>query len=548
MSDELAEKIKSITTYPWDVLDGKIITCNYIKLACKRFFRFLDDDRMWFDADVVEKIITFAAHFKHFVGKYNEKAFILEPWQKWIICCVYGFKWKKNNLRVTRSFILSMARKGGKSSLLSIMALWALFEENSASCVIAANSANQAKLLFNMASNYLKSIDKKGKLFRRYRDRILFDKKNSEIKVVASDASRLDGLNCSFFVEDETAAAPDSSIWDILESSQGSRTQPLACSCTTRGFQLSGFYHDLEQGAIEVLNGVKEDDTLFACIFTLDDDDDYKNPDVWIKAQPNLGVSCSREFIEQQVVKAKNNPVQELSIRTKVFNQWVSSSDSWIPLEHIYKSMEKVDINDYQDAFCHISFDLASVCDLTALCCMIPMDDKFIYKIWYFLPHDSIENNPNSERYKRWINQGYLIETPGNVTDYDLVLNEIVKIGNSTSITKISYDQWNATDIAIRLTELGMPLEPYSQSLASMNMPTKTLERFILGNQVIIDNNPITLWCFENAKTKFDYNDNVRIIKNSVMQKIDGVVAMIMAMGGYLKDEHYDNEIGGLTY
>lgn len=548
MEKELEDKIKTITTYPWDVLEGKIVTCNYIKLACKRFFKFLEDERMWFDVEAVEKFITFSTHFKHFVGKYNDKPFILEPWQKWIICNIYGFKWKSTNLRVTRTFLLSMARKGGKSSLLSIMSLWALFEENSASCVVAANSANQAKLLFNMASNYLKSIDKKGKLFRRYRDRILFDKRNSEIKVVASDASRLDGLNCSFFVEDETAAAPDSSIWDILESSQGSRTQPLACSCTTRGFQLSGFYHDLEQGAIEVLNGVKEDDTLFACIYTLDEDDDYKNPDVWIKAQPNLGVSCTKEFIEQQVVKAKNNPVQELSIRTKIFNQWVSSSDSWIILEHIYKSMQKVNLEDYQDYFCQVSFDLASVCDLTALCCMIPMDDKFIYKLWYFLPHDSIENNPNSERYKRWIQQGYLIETNGNVTDYDLVLNEIMKINDTSTITKISYDQWNATDIAIRLTELGMPLEPYSQSLASMNMPTKTLERFILGGQVVIDNNPITLWCFENAKTKFDYNDNVRIIKNSVMQKIDGVVAMIMAMGGYLKDEHFDNEIGGITY
>lgn len=548
MEKELEAKIKTITTYPWDVLEGKIVTCNYIKLACKRFFKFLEDERMWFDVEAVEKFITFSAHFKHFVGKYNDKPFILEPWQKWIICNIYGFKWKSTNLRVTRTFLLSMARKGGKSSLLSIMSLWAFFEENSASCVVAANSANQAKLLFNMASNYLKSIDKKGKLFRRYRDRILFDKRNSEIKVVASDASRLDGLNCSFFVEDETAAAPDSSIWDILESSQGSRTQPLACSCTTRGFQLSGFYHDLEQGAIEVLNGVKEDDTLFACIYTLDEDDDYKNPDVWIKAQPNLGVSCTKEFIEQQVVKAKNNPVQELSIRTKIFNQWVSSSDSWISLEHIYKSMQKVNLEDYQDYFCQVSFDLASVCDLTALCCMIPMDNKFIYKLWYFLPHDSIENNPNSERYKRWIQQGYLIETNGNVTDYDLVLNEIMKINDTSTITKISYDQWNATDIAIRLTELGMPLEPYSQSLASMNMPTKTLERFILGGQVVIDNNPITLWCFENAKTKFDYNDNVRIIKNSVMQKIDGVVAMIMAMGGYLKDEHFDNEIGGITY
>lgn len=544
----LIEKIKAITTYPWDVNDGKIVACNLVKLAVKRFFDFLERDDMYFDVDAVNRVINFTEKLKHFTGAYNGKPFILMHWQKFIYMNVYGWKWKKNNLRVTRTFILSVGRKNGKSSLLSAMELYALLEEHGASCVCAANSANQAKILFNMASQYLKSIDKKGKHFKRYRDRIIFDKTGSEIKVVSSDASRLDGLNCSFFVEDETAAACDSQIWDILESSQGSRQQPLACSCTTRGFQLSGFYKQLEDSAIEVLNGIKEDDTLFTLIYTLNDGDDWRDENNWLKSCPNLNVSVSKEYLQQQVTKAKNNITQEFNIKTKIFNMWVTSSDTWVKMNYIYEAMQAFEIADFEDSYCYLSFDLASVCDLTALCMMVENDGKYYFKNWYFLPSASIENNPNSEKYKRWGNQGYLTITDGNVTDYTYVENIIMQIQEICPIMKIGYDQWNATDLAIRLTENGLPLTPYSQSLQSMNLPTKILERWLLQGKVVIDKNPITAWCYENAKTKIDWNDNVRIVKNTNMQKIDGTICHIMATGVFVQDGNADMSISVANY
>lgn len=544
----MIEKVKDITTYPWDVVEGKITACELVKLACQRFISFLQRDDMFFDFDDVEKKIHITESLKHFKGEYAGQPFLLEPFQKFVYCAVYGMKWKKNHHRVTRTVILSMGRKGGKSSLISAMAINALLEEDCAQCIVAANSASQAGILFKMAQKYLKSIDPKGKHFRQYRDKILFDKTSSEIKVVAADASRLDGLDCSFFVQDETAAAPSSEVWDVLEQSAGSRAQPLAISCTTRGFNLSGFYKELEDSAIEVLKGVKEDDSLFTLIYTLDEGDDYEDPAVWKKCQPNLDVSVFPEFVEQQITKGKNTPTQQYSIMTKVFNCWQSSSENWIQMDYIWKSMQKVDITQYQNEFCYVSFDLASVNDLTCLGWMLPYGDKFYMKFKYYLPNDSIKGNPNEERLKRWAKEGYLTITEGNVTDYDYVINDIDKIQSITPIMKISYDQWNSQSIAIQLTGKGMPLEPYSQSLQSMNLPTKTLENMILSGKVIIDKNPVTAWCFENAKTKYDSLDNVRIIKNSYTQKIDGAITAIMLVGGYLHGQHFDCNIMGTTY
>lgn len=549
--EELIKEIKEkISSYPFDVVEGKITVCRNIRLCCERFIRFLDRDDMYFDVKAVEKVINFTKQLKHFKGQYAGKQFLLEDWQKFIYAGVYGFKWKKNKLRVTRTFILSIGRKNGKSSLLSAMALYALIAdgEKGAECTIAANSAKQASILFDMASRYIKSVDPKEKYFRRFRDKILFDLTDSKIDVVSSDNSKLDGKNCSFAVVDEIAAAPDSGTFDILEESMGSRNQPLMCCCSTRGFQLSGFYKELEDGAIEVLEGVREDDSLFPVVYTLDKDDDWKDEEVWIKANPNLGVSLSKDFIKQQIKKSENAPSQEISIKTKLLNLWVSSSDTWIPMQYIYDSMKVVDINKFKDAYCFVGIDLSAVSDLTCITCLIENEYKYYVKNWYFLPSSALTNNPNEEKYKRWVNQGYLIATQGNVTDYDEVLKLLMKLQNVVPIQLVSYDMWNSTQWAISATEQGLPLQPYSQSIQSMNRPTKELERLIRSGKVIIDKNPITSFCFENAVPKLDWNDNIKIVKNSQMQKIDGVISIIMALGGLLSNQTYDNSIASINF
>lgn len=545
---EIREKI---TTYPWDVLDGKILACENIKLACKRFMDFLDMKDRYFDVGDVERTIRFFQRFRHFTGQYNNKPFILQEWQKFMICGIYGFKWKKDNTRVTRTFILSVSRKQGKTSCISIMAIKALLEENNAQVIVAANSASQASILFKMASSYLKSLGGKvDKLFRRFRDRIMFDKTDSSMRVVSADASRLDGLNCNFAVVDEISQAPNSDVYDVLESSMGSRQQPLMCCCTTRSNNQSGFYKELEQSGIDIMRGLKQDDSVFCLVYTLDDGDDCEDEKVWKKCSPNLGISVSEDFYRQQITKMKNNPSQTTAIMTKVFNVWTSTSNVWIPQSYTFKVMDKVKMDDFKDKLLYLSFDLASTSDLTCLSAMYEDNGTYYFKNWYYLPQEALKTSTNKDNYKKWQRQGFLTVTQGNVTDYEYVMNDIQKLqDNSEGIVRISYDSWNATDFTIRLTESGFNMKPYSQSIGSMNRPTKAIERLIMeGKNIVIDKNPITLFCFENSVPKPDYNDNIKIIKESYENKIDGVIAIIMNYGGFQEENHYDGAlIEGIT-
>jgi len=187
--------------------------------------------------------------------------------------------------------------------------------------------------------------------------------------------------------------------------------------------------------------------------------------------------------------------------------------------------------------------DLASVSDMTALGVLIPKDDKIYFKVYYYLPYSSLSDNVNAELYKEWKRQGYLTITDGNVTDYDYILRDILKVNSNLYIDKIAYDSYNATQWAINATAEGLPLEPFSQALWHFNKPTKEFERLIKSDKIIIDNNPITRWCFSNVTLKYDHNENCKPVKLVDMQKIDGVIAILEALGTYLETPQYNNII-----
>lgn len=529
--------------YALGVVNGDIVACNYVKLACKRYLDWFD--KYDFRTEKVEKVINFISKLKHYTGSHNGKPFTLLPYQSWIIYAIFGFYYKGSDRRVVNYVYIELARKNGKTALIMAICLYMLIAdgENGSEVELVANSAKQATIGFKMASNYLSTIDRKGKYFKRYRDSIRFDTTKSVLQVLSSDASGNDGYNSYCFCLDECHEQPDSRLWDVMVSSQGMRHNPLGIIITTAGFSKFGFCYSYRQTCINILNGVCEDDSQFAAIYTLDDGDDWSDPSNWVKANPSLGVTVLPEYLEQQVKKAKNNSSLEVGTRTKNFNQWVSSQDIWISNDLLLKYSQDVKLEDYKDSFCYMGVDLSAVSDLTALSILIPIDDKFIFKTFYYLPNSCLQDNSNSEMYKEWARKKLLTITDGNVTDYDFVLNDILRINKSIYISKIGYDSWNATQWAIAATEKSLPLEPFSQALGNFNRPTKEIERLIKMGNVIIDNNEITRWCFANVMLKYDHNDNCKPVKQENQQKIDGVIAMIQALGTYLTVQHYDNSI-----
>lgn len=534
------DKYKS---YAQDVVDGKIVSCKYIKLACKRYLEFFD--KYDFRTDKVDKVVNFISKLKHFVGAHNGKPFILLPYQEWIIYSIFGFYYKGTDRRVCNYVYCELARKNGKTALMAAICLYMLIAdgENGSEVELVANSAKQAKIAFTMCSSFLQSIDKKGKYFKRYRDSIKFDTTKSLLQVLSSDASGNDGYNSYCFILDECHEQPDSRLWDVMCSSQGMRQNPLALIITTAGFNKFGFCYSYRDTCINILNGVSEDDSQFSAIYTIDEDDDWNDPDVWIKANPSLGTTVLPNYLEQQVKKAKNNSSLEVGIRTKNFNQWVSSSDIWLTNDLLLESTKEVDFSDFKGYTTYVGVDLASVSDLTALSFMIPKDDKFYFKTFYYLPQSCLQNNSNAELYKEWKRKGFLTITDGNTTDYDYVLTDLLKASQILSIEKVGYDSYNATQWAISATEQSLPLEPFSQALWSFNRPTKEFERLVKQGKIVIDNNEITRWCFSNVSLKYDHNDNVKPVKDSAQLKIDGAIAMIEALGTYLTVPHYDTSI-----
>ena len=537
--------MKGYYHYVEDVLNGKIVVGELIKLACQRFKDDLQRQDIYFNESVVDKAINFIGTLKHFMGKSSGKHFKLENWQQFIIANIVGWYWKDGNTRRFTSSYIEVSRKNGKTALAAALCLYYLIAdgEDGAEVDLAANSKEQAKIAFEFCSSFSKQLDPKGKYLKPYRDNVQFALNNSKLKVFAADDSKLDGFNASFGLIDEYHAAKNSKVRDVIKSSMGMRNNPHLCTITTAGFEKTLPCYKLRSTSIEILNKLKTDDSMFIAIYSLDDKDDWTDKDNWVKCTPNLNVTVTSKYIKEQVQSAINNPSEEVGVKTKTLNLWCDVADVWLPESYIVRASKDIHLEDFRDCECYIGVDLSATSDLTAVSYLIEKDNIYYFKTDYYLPESALVDKPDRETYKIWKQQGLITITAGNVTDYDYITNDIVAASNILNIQKIGYDKWNATQWAIHATEIGLPLEEYPQTMGNFNRPTKELERLILSGNTVIDNNEITRWCFRNVELKSDYNGNVKPNKGIKSKKIDGVIAIIQALGMYLTVPHYSNEI-----
>ena len=500
-----------------------------------------------FKAHLVQRVIDFVGILKHYTGRHAGKPFVLLPWQQFAIACIYGF-YKRDERgdesRLVSSVYIEMARKNGKSALAAALCLYHLIGdgEMNAEVYLAANSRDQAKVSFTMCRNFVAGIDPKGRWLDSFRDRINFDKNLSFMRVLAADSSKLDGPNPSMFLLDEYHAAKNSSLKDVLQSGQGMRDEPMSVIITTAGFDKFSPCYQMREMCTEVLAGLKEDDTLFAMIFSLDEGDDWKDEAVWVKSNPNLGVTVKPKYLREQVQKAVNSPSEEVGIKTKNINLWCDSETVWIPDHYILDASRGVKIDEYAGRDCYMGIDLSSTSDLTCLAYMFPpldKGDRYTFKVHYYLPEAALTEKRFKELYGQWRRLGLITITPGNVTDYDYILNDIMDLNDKVVIQRVAYDQWNATQFVISATERGLPMQPFSQALGNFNKPTKELERLVLSGGAWIDNNVINRHCFRNVVMARDRNGNTKPSKQFEEKKIDGVIAMLEALGCYLESPRY---------
>lgn len=527
--------------YAQRVLAGDIVAGKWVRLACERFFALMEDDRYEFRERKVREVIRFIRMLRHYTGRHAGKPFVLELWQEFAVASIYGFYCKEDGSRLVKSVYMEMARKQGKSALAAALCLNSLIGEGemNAEVYLAANSKDQAKISFGMCSNFVKSIDPIGKYLKPYRDRVNFDKMLSTLRVLAADDSKLDGFNASMYLLDEYHAAKNTRLKDVLQSSQGMRDDPLGVIITTAGFDKLGPCYQYRTMCTEVLSGLKPDDSLFALIYALDEGDDWKDENVWIKSNPNLGVTVKPAYIREQVQKAVNSPSEEVGVKTKNINIWCDADTVWIPDHYILSASQNLNAADFHGRDCFAGVDLSATSDLTALAFMIPTEEAIYFFVKYYLPEAALQEKRFKECYGEWRRMGSLTVTPGNVTDYDYILNDLLQIQQQFYLQKVGYDDWNATQFVINATEKGMPMEPVSQSIGNFNRPTKELERLILSYRAKFDNNIITRHCFRNVVMARDRNGNTKPSKQYEEKKIDGVIACLMALSAYLSTPRY---------
>lgn len=529
--------------YAIDVVNGDIVACKLVKLACKRFLDDLERTDLVFKYEVGNKFMDFCSLLHLFeggsnaVGKPVNEA--ISDWQKfWIynLLCFY----RTNGKRRYTKCLVNIARKQAKTMISALLGLWFLIcdGEGAPLVCLSANSKEQAMNDFKFCEAFAQQLDPKGKIIKQFRRELTTDFNKGRLAVFSSESKNADGYNPYVFIVDEMGGADSTDMVDVWRSGQGARENPMGIIISSAGFDLTSPFKKMCDVGAEVLQGLKTDDSYFYLIFTIDENDNWQDSSVWKKSMPNLGVSVEEDFVKEEIQNAINNSELETSIKTKTFNIWCSSSTTWISSDFINSCTRNINWTDFdENSLCYVGIDLASTSDLTSVSFLFikDNDEKLYFKNLYYLPEYTIQHSPNRVMYKQWIRQGLLTPTTGNVCDYDYILTDLMKHCEQVCTQKVGYDKWNSTQFVISATNEGLPMYPVSQAISNLTKPTKTLERLIKLDNVVIDNNEITRWCFENAAPKFDWNENIKIVKGGGKdQKIDGVIAMIMALSCYL--------------
>ena len=545
---------EEFTQYPKDVLSGKIIAGEALKLACQRYLDWFDREDFYFDWQKADKIKNFIQSMKHSEDEFAGKQFILMDWQKFLLYNIFcWYKDKNRSRRVIRNVFMLIARKNAKSATSAAIALASLVCDGiqGSEIYLLGNTKDQAKILLKFCKNYASSLDPKQKFLKQYRDQILYPKTKSSIRVLAGDNMKNDGYNPSMFILDEFHAADNWDLYNVMKSGQAARKNPLSMIITSAGTKLTGYpcYEEVNLG-YDILRGLKKDDSKFYLMFQLDKDDDFHDKSVWKKAIPSYGITVDEEYMEERLVEADNNAQVCADVQTKNFSIFVQTSDVWIPDKDIVDNMEFVELKKLKNEVVYLGIDLSTVSDLTSISLMFPPNvyrsyfpDKFIFKSIPYIAKEALSKSVNKRFYAECIQNGQMRQAgPGRTIDYDYVLKDLMEICNNLQVVKASYDPWNASEFTkIAENEGGLPMVKFGQGLGNFNIPTKEFERLLLNGQVIIDKNIVTKFCFGNAMIKEDIHDNYKPVKDDgdKNKKIDVCISMLEALGGYLQDKDY---------
>ena len=535
-----------ILTYYNLITSGKITVCKRLLRQYEKIVYDLNNPGKYhFDLKKANRPIEFIEKFcKHSKGQWAGKPVILDLWQKAMIQCIFGFV-DDNGLRRYREVFVIVARKNGKSTLLSAIGLYMLFAdgEGGAQVCCVAGKKDQAKIVFDEAKNMVSQSALLQKHIRKRKSDLYVDLTFSTFEPLASDSNTLDGLNMHCGILDEVHAWKDRNIYDVSKQSMGARQQPILFTISTAGFVRENIYDDLDGLSSDILYDKKEDERFISFIYELDERKEWTNPKMWMKANPGLGTIKGLDYLQEQVKRAKNDKNYLPTLLTKDFNIRETGVGSWLTFETI-NNQDTFDLESLRNCYGIGGVDLSSVGDLTCASCLIRKEDKLYLAQMYFIPEERAEQHIKEDKvpYKTWKEQGYIRFSMGSMVNFSDVTAWFNELRDKYGIYTVwvGYDQWGANQWADEMKQNGYVLEPVIQGAKTMSTPMKILASDLADKKVNYNNNPILKWCLTNTQVEIDKNDNIRPIKGrNSKQRIDGAVSLIDSYVVYQR--HYED-------
>ena len=500
--------------------------------------RFMLEDS-YYDEEMANFAVTFIEQLCHTKGTWAGKKFKLLDWQEQIIRDLYGTL-KPNGYRQFNTAYIEIPKKNGKSELAAAVALLLCCGDGEQRAEIYGCAADrgQATIVFDVAADMVRmcpALNKRCKILTSQK-RILFTPTNSFYQVLSAEAYSKHGFNIHGVVFDDLHTQPNRKLFDVMTKGSGdARMQPLYFLITTAGTDTNSICYETHQKSKDILEDRKIDPTFYPVIYGAGEDEDWTDPKVWLKSNPSLGETIGMDKVEAACESAKQNPGEENSFRQLKINQWVKQAVRWMPMDKWDACAFIANEEMLEGRVCYGGLDLSSTTDLTSFCLVFPPEDEdepYYVLPYFWVPEDTLDLRVKRDHvpYDLWHRQGYLETTEGNVVHYGYIEKFIERLGERFNIRDIAFDRWGATQMSQDLENMGFTVVPMGQGFASMSPPTKELMKLTLEKKIAHGGHPVLRWNMDNIFIRTDPAGNIKADKAKSTEKIDGAIAMIMAL------------------
>lgn len=529
-----------VSRYAVDVVEGRTVAGELVKLACARHLQDLEtgaDRGLYFDTQAASLPINFAKLVQHTTGPLAGQPLQLQPWQEFRHGSIFGWKRIDTQRRRFQSSYHQVAKKNGKTTDTAPPALLTqLFDGEAApQGYCAATSRDQASLLFNEIKRMVKASPALSQLLTPWRHMVESPKTNGFLTCLSRDGNSADGINPHFAAMDEVHRWTDRELFEVVRNSMLARAQPILWAITTAGADMASVCGELRSYSEKVLRGDVQDDSFFAYVAEPPQDADAGDPVAWRMANPNFGVSFREDAFRQIYREAAAIAGKMPNFRRLHLNLWTEGAQAWIDRPTWDKGGAPFNLADLAGLPAWVGVDLSKTTDTTAIVVAVPKGD-LVYLICYtFLPEGPMGFIARAQKENRdfigWRDRGWLEVHRGGVIDEEKVIARLMSIRETFDLQEVAFDRWGSKYMVRRLNELRFPLVEHGQGFASMSAPMKAFERATMQGRLRHNGNPVLAWAVGNVHRDEDAAENVKPNKARSWGRIDPAVAAIMAVG-----------------